>query len=669
MSKRKVSDDLANLCVNTIRMLSVDAIEKAKSGHPGLPMGMADCAFVLWTKFLSHNPADPQWQNRDRFILSAGHGSMLLYSLLYLSGYDLTLDDLKAFRQWGSRTPGHPEYGLPGIETTTGPLGQGFATGVGMALAQRIMADQYNKGGFAPVNHRIFSIVSDGDLMEGISSEAASFAGCMGLGNIIYIYDNNSITIEGGTSLTFTEDVPRRFEAYGWHTISIDGHNHEEIENAIEQALMETDRPSLICARTHIGYGSPKKQDTASAHGAPLGPEECEATKKHMEWPLEPAFIVPDEVKQFFEARQKKLTDSYNRWQKEFSQWRKEHPDMAAEWDRRLSGSVPENLEQELLSAVSRQAAATRAASGKVLNRAVTVMPWVYGGSADLGPSNKTFIDNASSVSKDNFCGRNIHFGIREHAMGAICTGMSLYGGFIPYASTFLVFSDYMKPSIRLAALMKQQVVYVFTHDSIFVGEDGPTHQPIEHVAALRGIPGLTVFRPADDVETALCWTRALTHKDGPTALCLTRQKVPSLKRVSPVCSDDIAKGAYTLYTDGPEDVVIVATGSEVWVAYEAARILKDQGISCRVVSMVSQDLFVQQDETFRRRVIPAGLPVAVIEAGSSQGWHAITQNPLLCLCIDRFGASAPFSVLAEKFGFTPESAAERIGTWLKQFS
>ncbi|MCD6116100.1 transketolase [bacterium] len=668
MTILKGSRDIADLSVNTIRMLSIDAIQKAKSGHPGLPMGMADCAFVLWTKFLSHNPLDPLWKNRDRFILSAGHGSMLLYSLLYLSGYDISIDDIKNFRQWGSKTPGHPEYGIPGVETTTGPLGQGFATGVGMAIAEKILADKFNTEDFSPVNNRIYGIVSDGDLMEGISSEAASIAGYLGLGNIIYIYDNNKITIEGSTDIAFKEDIAKRFEAYGWHTIKIDGHNHKEIERALNSSIMETSRPSLIIAKTHIGYGSPSKQDTASVHGAPLGKDEVTATKKNLDWPLSPEFYVPDDVKHYFEKRIIYLKTVYDEWSDSFKSWQEKHPDLARLWDSIHEQEIPENIEAELKKAVPEEPLATRSSSGKILNKAAELMPWIYGGSADLSPSTKTIINGSGFISKDSFDGRNIHFGIREHAMGAILNGMSLYGGFVPFGSTFLVFSDYMKPAIRLSALMKRQVIYIFTHDSIFLGEDGPTHQPVEQIAGLRSIPGLTVFRPADSEETALCWVNALNNKKGPSAMCLTRQKVPVLKRIKTLTASDISRGAYVLAMEnGNPDVILVATGSEVSVAVESKDNLKKSGIDARVVSMVSLDLFLMNDMSVQSMIITENIPVVVIEAASSQGWHAITRSPILCLTVDTFGASAPYETLSEEFGFTPDRISERVNTWLKR--
>ena len=515
----KIDKHKVELAVNTLRMLSADAVEKAQSGHPGLPMGFADVAFVIWMQFLRFNPHDPQWPNRDRFILSAGHGSMLLYALLNLFGYDLSLDDIKQFRQFGSKTPGHPEYGhTPGVESTTGPLGQGFANGVGMALAERILADRFNKGGMKIIDHYIYGVVSDGDLMEGITSEAASFAGHLGLANIIYIYDCNQITIEGSTSLAFTEDVAKRFEAYNWRVFKIDGHNHTEIAEAIETARGEKERPSLIIARTHIGKGSPNRQDTASIHGEPLGAKELELTKESLRWPKDKPFYIPEEVKQLCQSRVTELKEEYENWQTQFKKYIRKDANMSRLWDTYFKKEIPENLESELLKTIKKYSIATRSASGEMMQVVAQQIPGFMGGSADLCPSTKTYIKNFSSIDKNKFNGRNIHFGVREHAMGGILNGMALYGGIIPFGSTFLVFSDYMRPSIRLAAMMKIQVIYVFTHDSIFLGEDGPTHQPVEHLPSLRLIPNLLVIRPSDATETASAWVAALNHTDGPTA-------------------------------------------------------------------------------------------------------------------------------------------------------
>jgi transketolase len=670
VTSKTFEPELQKLAVNTIRMLAVDTVQKANSGHPGMPMGMADCAFILWSRFLKFNPKDPDWPNRDRFILSAGHGSALLYSLLCLAGFDVTLEDLKNFRQWQSRTPGHPEYGeLSGIETTTGPLGQGFANGVGMAVAEKIMKKKFNTNGFSPVDHHIYAIVSDGDLMEGIASEAASIAGHLGLGNIIYLYDDNQITIEGKTNLAFSEDVEKRFQAYGWHTIKIDGHNHEEIAHAIEEGILQKECPTLILSKTHIGFGSPNKQDTAGVHGAPLGEEEVVKTKENLGWPSESGFYIPEEVKILFKKRILDLQKEYDVWQNEYKKWKAASPDLAMQWDSMHNKTLPDNLEEQLIEALPDKPTATRNIGGKILNKAAKLLPGLYGGSADLAPSTKTLIEDSDSIGPAKFKGRNFHFGIREHAMGGILNGIALYGGYIPYGSTFLVFSDYMRPSIRLAALMKAQVVYVFTHDSIFVGEDGPTHQPVEHVAALRVIPNVDVFRPADGLETAMAWAYAIRKKNGPTALCLSRQTLPILDRPAGFDPKLIQKGGYIISTekDSKPDVVLVASGSEVEVALNGKTIIQTEGKSVRIVSMPSLDVFMEQPLLYRNSIIPEKeIPVVIVEAGVSQGWHALTGAPVLFLGMNRFGASAPYKVLAEKFGFTGEAVAERTLQWLK---
>jgi transketolase len=664
-----MNQDVITQAVNTIRMMAVDGTRKANSGHPGMPMGMADCAFVLWNQFLKYNPKDPEWPNRDRFVLSAGHGSMLLYTMLYLSGYDVTLNDLKNFRQWESRTPGHPEYGcLPGVETTTGPLGQGFANGVGMAIASKIVMNRFNKPKSDIIGHHIYAIVSDGDLMEGVASESASLAGHLRLGNIIYIYDDNAITIEGETKLAFSEDVAKRFQSYGWHTVKIDGHNHDEIAGAIEKGIKEDKRPTLILTKTHIGFGSPDKQDTASVHGSPLSEEEVVRTKENLKWPLEPTFYVPDAVHDLFKKRTEALKPLYDKWQETFKAWQKEYPEDYKVWKTMRAKKIPDGLDQALIDVLPDKPTATRSTGGKVLNAAAKVVPSLYGGSADLAPSTKTLIDNSDSIAPIQFSGRNLHFGIREHGMGGIINGMALYGGFIPYGATFLVFSDYMRPSIRLAALMNIQVIYVFTHDSIFVGEDGPTHQPIEHVAALRTIPGLMVFRPADALETAMSWAYALHKKDGPTALCLTRQNLPDLERSKYFDPKTIKNGGYIISKEKGEhlDAVLVASGSEVEVALKGKMLLEEKGKSIRVVSMPSLDVFQKQSQEYRDSVIPKnGLPVAVVEAGIAQGWQVIARGPFLFIGMDHFGASAPYQVLAEKFGFTGEAVCEMVSCWL----
>jgi transketolase len=658
---------LYRLTADTIRMLAADGVQKANSGHPGMPMGMADCASVLFMRFLRYHPSDPVWPDRDRFVLSAGHGSMLLYSLLHLAGYPVSLDDLKQFRQWGSRTPGHPEHGiLPGVETTTGPLGQGFANGVGMALAGKILAERFNPPGKqAPFAYRVFGIVSDGDLMEGVASEAASLAGHLRLGNIVYLYDDNHITIEGETGLAFSENVGARFAAYGWHTVKIDGHDPDAISSALQQGIDEQARPSLILARTHIGFGSPHKQDSSEAHGAPLGQDEVQATKEKLGWPLEKPFFVPEEVYAFFRERVKELTKEYDQWQEEFALWKKKNPENAELYRQMAEKAVPADLEKQLLSVIPDKPAATRAIGAKVLNKAARLVPSLYGGSADLAPSTLTLIDGESSIGPGSFRGRNLHFGIREHGMGGILNGMALSGYFLPYGATFLVFSDYMRPSIRLAALLHARIIYVFTHDSIFVGEDGPTHQPVEHVAALRTIPGLRVIRPADGVETAIAWASALRSIDGPTALCLTRQNVPILQYPEGFDPLVIHKGGYVLKKEqNALHIVLVATGSEVGVAVDAEKLLSERGLNIRIVSLPCLDAFQAQDEEFRLSVIPDHVPVVVIEAGISQGWHSITRAPFLMIGMNRFGASAPYKVLAEKFGFTGSAAAEKILSW-----
>ncbi len=665
--------DLHELAANTIRFLAVDGVQKANSGHPGMPMGMADCAFVLWNQFIKFNPADPNWLNRDRFVLSAGHGSMLLYSLLYLFGYDVTMDDLKSFRQWGSRTAGHPEYSLlPGIETTTGPLGQGFANGVGMAIAGKMFAERFNTTQFDLFNHRIFAIVGDGDLMEGVSSEAASIAGHLGLGNIIYFYDDNKMTIEGSTDLAFSEDVGKRFESYGWHTVEIDGHNHEEIAKALQEGINEVNRPTLVIAKTHIAFGSPNKQDSASSHGSPLGDDEVAATKQNLCFPAEPAFYVPEQVQELCSQRVEYLKAEYQKWQEQFKEWKEKNSDLTELMDKMLSGDLLDNFADEVIKSIPEEDIATRVSSGKILQKVAELVPGLVGGSADLSPSTKTLIENSPSIAPNKFAGRNLHFGIREHAMGSIINGMALHGGFIPYGSTFLVFSDYMRPPIRLAAMMGIQVIYIFTHDSIFVGEDGPTHQPIEQIAALRAIPNLTVIRPADSLEVAMSWVSALKNKKGPTAFALTRQTVPNLPRPENFDNKDILKGGYIISAENgaKPDIVLAATGSEVHVALYSQKILKKEKFSVRVVSLPSLEIFNEQSSEYRESVIPKNsCPVVVVEVGVSQGWGDIAESPVLKIGIERYGASAPNAVLAEKFGFTGEKIAEKVMAWLGKMS
>ncbi len=653
------------LAVNTIKTLSMDGVQRANSGHPGMPMGAADYAYILWSRYLRHNPAHPEWPDRDRFILSPGHGSMLLYSLLHLSGYDVSIDDLKEFRQWGSKTPGHPEYGcLPGVEMTTGPLGQGFATGIGMAIASKMTAARFNNKKHSIVNNRVFGIVSDGDLMEGISTEAASLAGHLRLDNIIYIYDDNKITIDGGTDISFSEDVGDKFKAMGWHVIWTDGHDHAAITQALDEAVAGSDKPKLIIAATHIANGSPGKQDTSAAHGSPLGEDEIAATKKNIGWKYKKEFFVPAQVYRIFEERNSELDKEYKRWKRTLKAWEKANPGLARLRKSMIDKELPRNLEKKLADAVPGEVKATRAFSGIVLQAAAKMAPGLAGGSADLAPSNKTFINGEKTVCASDFKGRNFHFGIREHAMGAALNGMALYGGFIPYGGTFLIFSDYMRASIRLAALMKQQVIYVFTHDSFYVGEDGPTHQPVEHLSALRAIPGLNVMRPADGVETAYSWAAALRRTDGPTMLSLTRQGVPLIERERPLKPADFMKGGYVISheTGRAPEVVILAAGSEVGLALEAKKQLGGAGDMIRVVSMPCHELFDQQTERYRHSVIPKDCDnIVAVEAGSPQCWYKYAGRNGLMLGIDHFGESAPGKVLAEKFGFTPDIVASKI--------
>ena len=658
----------ARLCADAIRFLAVDAVEKANSGHPGLPMGAADCAFALWGNFLSFNPADPRWPNRDRFVLSAGHGSMLLYSLLHLFGFDLPLEELKNFRQWGSKTPGHPEFGhTVGVEVTTGPLGQGFANGVGMAIASKMAAERFNTAEFSPINHTVYALVGDGDLQEGISYEATALAGHLGLGNLVYIYDDNGITIEGKTNLAWSEDVGGRFTACGWHVQRIDGHDYGQITAAIAAAKAEKDRPSLIMAKTHIAFGSPKCQDSSGAHGSPLGKDEIAATRANLGWSYAP-FEVPAEVVATCLTRVEELKVRYAAWQRGFATWHAANPEKAKLWDAMWNKPLPANLTEELIATVAGKDGATRALSGAVLQKAAALVPGLAGGSADLAPSNNSAIKESSSVQPGAFGGRNLHFGIREHAMGAVMNGMALYGCFIPYGATFLVFSDYCRPAVRLSALMNQQAVYLFTHDSFFVGEDGPTHQPIEHVASLRMIPGLQVIRPADGLETAMAWQAALQRQDGPTALILTRQKLPVIARANGFSPADILKGGYVVSTPaGTPDVVIMASGSEVHVAVEASAILAGQGITARIVSVPCLEQFMDQPDAYRNDVLLSGVPRVAFEAGRGESWGRLIGCDGLFIGIEHFGASAPDKVLAEKFGFTAPQVAERIAAFLKK--
>ena len=657
-------EELDQLCINTLRTLAMDGVQKANSGHPGMPMGAAAMAYVMWTRFLRHNPANPAWPDRDRFVLLAGHGSMLLYGLLNLTGYDLPLEELQSFRQWGSRTPGHPEYGLaPGVETTTGPLGQGFTNGVGMAIAEAYLAAHFNRPGHKIVDHYIYAIVSDGDLMEGVASEAASLAGHLRLGKLIYLYDDNRISIEGSTDLTFTEDRGQRFEAYGWHVQHVDGYDLEGIAAAIRAAQADP-RPSLILARTHIGYGSPHKQDTAEAHGAPLGEEEVRLTKENLGWPTEPSFLIPDQALAHFHQALEKGRVWEAEWQARFDAYAAEYPDLADEWRMVMSGELPAGWDAGLPTFRPEDGPmATRVASGKVLNAIAPHLPTLIGGSADLAPSCNTYLKGYGDFSADNRSGRNFHFGVREHAMAGILSGMALHGGIIPYGGTFLVFSDYMRPSIRLAAMMEIPVIYVFTHDSIGLGEDGPTHQPIEQLAALRAIPHLTVIRPADASETVVAWRVALERCEGPVALLFTRQSLPVLDRAILAPADGLARGAYVLAeaAGGQPDVILIATGSEVHPTLAARERMAEQGVRTRVVNMPSWELFERQPQFYRDAVLPPEVTARLaIEAGVPQGWHRYVGDGGDVIGIERFGASAPYKVLWEKYGFTAENIAAR---------
>ena len=671
-------DKLEELCVNTIRFLAIDGVEKAKSGHPGAPMGMADMAFVLWTEFMRHDPAAPKWQDRDRFVLSAGHASMLLYSLLHLTGYpEMTLDQLQHFRQWGSKTAGHPEYGeAPGIEVTTGPLGQGFANAVGMGLAARMMAARFNGHGFDPVQSYIYCICSDGDLEEGISYEAASFAGHVGLGNLIYLYDDNDVTLDGDKRLSMSEDVKKRFEAAHWHVQRIDGHDRDAVRKAIRKAQKVKDQPSIIMAKTIIGRGSPRYHGTSRAHGEPLGADEVKATKEALGWPQEPAFYVPDEVRDEFARKVKKLARSRKQWEKSMAAWRAENPELAGEWDRYWNHTLPDGYETQLVEAAKvEKPVATREISGTVIQKLASIAPFVVGGAADLATSTKTNIKDGGSIERDKsdktpppfdeFRSRNLHFGIREHSMGAILNGMTLYGSLCAYGSTFLIFSDYMRPAVRLACLMHIPTIFVYTHDSVFLGEDGPTHQSIEQLFSLRLIPNMTLFRPSDGPETAMAWAYAVGGKhDGPTLIVCTRQKLDIVPHGDGFDPHEVWRGAYVLdgFRDG--DVTIIATGSEVPLAVNTAKLLKNEGTNVRVVSAPSLDLFDRQDDAYQNSVLPDRNRVVAIEAGRSGGWYKYVNHDALVIGIDRFGASAPAEQIAEHLGFTPEKVAARIREW-----
>jgi len=676
-----MSEALDQLCINAIRMLSVDAVEKAKSGHPGAPMGLAPTAYVLWTRFLKHNPRNPEWPDRDRFVLSAGHGSMLLYSMLHLTGYDLPLEEIQRFRQWESRTPGHPERGItPGVETTTGPLGQGFGNGVGMAIAEAYLAARYNRPGFEIVDHLTYGIVSDGDLMEGVAAEAASIAGHLKLGKLIYLYDNNHISLAASTDLTFTEDCAKRFDAYGWHTLTLeDGNDVAAVDGALRAARNETARPSLILVRTHIGYGSPGKQDTFEAHGSPLGAEEVKRTKQKLGWPAEPPFFVPQEALTCFRESVSKGERAEAEWKERFSAYARNFPELAKELEQAMRGELPQGWDAVIPDfPADAKGVATRIASGKILNAIPPKLPTLIGGSADLNPSTFTVLQNLGdfeSPQRDfshsqgaagggySYAGRNLHFGVREHGMAASLNGMATHGGIIPFGSTFLMFSDYMRPAIRLAALMGLGVIYVFTHDSIGLGEDGPTHQPIEQLAALRAIPQLIVIRPGDANETAVAWRVAVESRHQPVALVLTRQNVPTLDRSQFAAAEGLRRGAYVLADapGGKPDIVLIGTGSEVALVVAAWQKLAEQKIQARIVSMPSWELFDLQPRDYRESVLPPSVrPRLAVEAALPQGWHRYVGDGGDVIGIERFGASAPGNIVMEKLGFTVDHVVER---------
>jgi transketolase len=659
------------LCINTIRTLSIDAVQKANSGHPGLPLGAAPMAWVLWSRHLRHNPKDPAWPNRDRFVLSAGHGSMLLYSLLHLTGYDVSLDELLAFRQWGSKTPGHPEtFMTPGVEATTGPLGQGSANAVGMAIAERYLATRYNKPGHTVVDHFTYALVSDGDLMEGVNAEAASLAGHLGLGKLIYLYDANDVTLDGPADMHFTEDVCKRYEAYGWQVLRVEDGNRDldAIDNAIRAAQNESARPSLIWIHTTIGFGSPNKGGTAEAHGSPLGPDEVKLTKQALGWEADKSFLIPDAALAEFRRAVDRGAELQADWTRAKAAWAAANPELGREWDLRVGGSLPEGWDADLPAFPPGKAVATRSASGKALNVIAKQVPWLLGGDADLGGSTKTLLDGAGSFDRTG-AGRNIHFGVREHAMGSICNGMAYGGGMRPYAATFFVFSDYMRPAVRLAAMNHLPVVYVWTHDSIGLGEDGPTHQPVEHLASLRAMPGLVVLRPADANETVEAWRVAMKRGDGPTALVLSRQDLPVLDRAAgfgPAAG--VAQGAYVLRdpSGGAPQAVIIGTGAEVHVALAAADALAADGVRARVVSMPSWELFAAQPQSYRDQVLPPALAARVsIEAGATFGWERWLGGGGAAIGVDKYGASAPAKVLFEKYGLTPAAVAGRVKSLL----
>lgn len=655
------------VAVNTLRFLSIDEVEKAKSGHPGFPLGTAPLMYTVWDRFMNYNPKDPNWFNRDRFILSPGHGSALYYAMLHLAGYDVSIEQLKNFRQWGSITPGHPEYGVtPGVDASTGPLGHGFAMGVGFAIAETMLAAKYNKPGFEVVNHYTYGLTSDGDQMEGVASEAASLAGTLGLGKLIYLYDDNHITIEGDTEIAFREDVGKRFEAYGWQVLRVvDSEDIDALENAVKEAKADTEHPSLIIVRTHIGYGSPK-QDNASCHGEPLGAEGVAKTKEAADWPVGQSFYVPVTVRKHFDDKLAACAEKQAAWEALLADYKVVYPELGKELEERIKGDVL--VSRSDLEAVFSdiEGISTREAGGEVLQKLSMQLPQLVGGSADLGPSNKTVMKTCGYYSKDDRTGRNIHFGVREHAMGKALNGIALHGGFIPFGGTFLVFADFMRPAVRMAALMGLRSIFVFTHDSIAVGEDGPTHQPVEHVMSLRVIPNLCVIRPADALETAMAWQTACLNQHKPTALLLSRQKLPVLHKYAAVIHDNAGKGAYVLDAgQGEAKAVIIATGSEVHLALEAQAKLAEEGICVSVVSMPSWDMFEMQSEEYKKSVLPEALPKVAVEAGVTLGWSRYTGSEDNVIGINKFGASAPGGTVMKEYGFTAENVAAKVKSLL----
>jgi len=658
------SDKLQESAINTLRFLSADMVQQANSGHPGLPMGCAALAYTVWTRHLSHSPRNPSWPDRDRFILSGGHGCALLYSLLHLTGYDLPLEELKRFRQWGSKTPGHPEYGLtPGVEVTTGPLGQGFANGVGLAIAEAHLAAEFNEVGHEIVNHYVYAIVTDGDLMEGVTSEAASLAGHLKLGKLIYLYDDNHVSIDGNTEIAFTEDRAARFAAYNWQVLRVaDGNDVEAIDAAIKEAKKDP-RPSIIVCRTHIGFGLPTKQDTSKAHGEPPGNEELDGAKDKLGWPKEPRFLIPADVKTFFRQAVEQGKKIESEWQSKLDAYKLSSPQKHAEFVRRVKHELPKDWEAALpVFPADAKGLATRVSSGKVINALAAKLPELLGGSADLAPSTKTWIDGVPAFQPETPGGRNFHFGVREHAMGSVVNGMAVHGGLIPYGATFLAFADYMRPPIRLSALSHYPSIWVFTHDSIGVGEDGPTHQPVEHLASLRAIPNLVVLRPADANETAAAWKVAVQRRNGPTLLALTRQNLPTLDRSKYAPADGLERGAYVLADlgSGAPEMILMASGSEVSLIVEAGQQLAAKSVNVRLVSFPSWELFAAQDQAYRESVLPKGVKARVaVEAGISMGWERWVGEGGALVTIDRFGASAPAETVYAEFGLTVKNIVE----------